>query len=64
MDRIKQIHKRQLARFLSHLQRSGSLTPELEADVKRAYGFTFQDIEQALQGHDKEMEDGKRVENP
>jgi ribosome biogenesis GTPase A len=57
-----QIHKirtRQLARFLTHLEKTGQLTPGLESDVKRAYRFVFEDIETAIEGRDKENLNGK-----
>jgi len=54
MDRIKQIRNRQQARFLTHLKKTGQLTPGLESDVKRAYSFFEEDIETAIQGNDKE----------
>ena len=56
-DKMRRIHKRQVARLLNHLERKGMLTAELEQDIKRGYGYTFQDVEAAL-GHDKEMDDG------
>ena len=61
MEQLNRIHRRQLARFLDHLKRTGTLTPELESDVKRAYGFVFQDVKQAVQGHDKETEHEKPI---
>ena len=48
MDRLQQIHRRQVARFLDHLKRTGQFTPELEKDVKRAFGFVFEDVESAV----------------
>jgi glutamine synthetase adenylyltransferase len=52
---IERLHKRQLARLLSHLEKTGQLTPELVQDLKRAYGFVFEDIKNLLkrQGEDK-----------
>ncbi len=52
-ERITRIYKRQLARFLSHLDKTGQLTPDLEKDVKRSFGFIFEDVMREL-GHDKE----------
>lgn len=54
LEKIRKIHRRQLARLLDHLQSSGQLTPALEKDLKRSFGFTFGDIEQVLQEHDKD----------
>ena len=58
MDNLDRIQRRQVARFLDHLSRAGRLTPELEADVKRAYGYVFQDVRESVgqqkHGHDKE----------
>jgi hypothetical protein len=56
-DRLSRIHKRQVARFIAHLKRCGSLTPEMETDVKRAYGFVFSDVLDAVHEHDKEQSD-------
>ena len=59
MDKINKIHKRQLARFLDHLKRTGQLSPGLEVDVKRAFGYIFEDVSDAIEGHDKENENEK-----
>jgi hypothetical protein len=56
-DTLRKIHRRQVARLLDHLQRTGQSTPTLEQDVKRAFGYVFQDVEAAVQGHDKEKSD-------
>ena len=54
-DKIRSIHKRQVARLLGHLNNTGQLTIELEKDIKRSFGFVFQDVEEAIQhGNDKE----------
>lgn len=53
ISRIEKIRNRQLARLLTHLKKTGQLTPALESDMKRAYRFVFEDIEAAI-GHDKE----------
>ena len=60
-DTIRSIHRRQVARLLDHLKRTGQYTVELEKDIKRSYGFAFQDVEQAItqQGQDKETEDDR-----
>jgi hypothetical protein len=55
MNKIQKLKNRQLAKFLTHLKKTGQLTPELEKDIKRAYRFTFEDIEALLQGHDQEF---------
>ena len=59
-DKIRSIHRRQVARLLDHLKRTGQYTVELEKDIKRSYGFAFQDVEAAIiqQGNDKENQDG------
>lgn len=55
-SQIEKIKNRQLARLLTHLKKTGQLTPALESDMKRAYRFVFEDIETAI-GHDKEKKD-------
>jgi len=64
MDRLQQIHRRQVARFLDHLKRTGQYTPELEKDVKRAFGFIFEDVESAVSDkhgkHTEPTDDGQR----
>ena len=52
--RIERIHKRQLARFLDHLNDKDMLTPDLESDVKRVFGFIFMDVKDAIQEQDTE----------
>ena len=55
MDRLTRIHKRQIARLLDHLKRTGQYTPELEKDIKRSFGYVFEDVADAVKhGHDKE----------
>jgi hypothetical protein len=44
MDGIEQIRKRQTARLLGHLERTGKLTPELRADLLRSFGYVFEDV--------------------
>jgi hypothetical protein len=61
--RIEKITNRQLARFLNHLEKTGSLTPELEGDVKRAYRFFRIEMESLMRGNDKENEDEHRSED-
>ena len=53
-DKLRKIHRRQIARLLDHIQRTGKSTPELEQDLKRSFGFVFGDVEQAIQEHGKE----------
>ena len=61
MDKIDKIHKRQIARLLAHLKRTGQYSVELEKDLKRSFGYTFQDIHDAVNpGNDKDNEDGTR----
>jgi len=54
---LEKIRNRQLARFLAHLQKTGQLTVELEKDIKRAYRFVFEDVEEAV-GTDKDKKNG------
>jgi hypothetical protein len=54
MDTLRKIRNRQQARFLTHLKRTGQLTPSLESDVKRAYSYFEQDVEEIAKGNDKE----------
>jgi len=53
-DDIQKIHRRQLARLLFHLEKTGQITSRLEKDIKRSFGFTFADIESAIQEQGKE----------
>ena len=62
MEEINRLHKRQLARLLTHLQKTGQLTPALEQDKKRAYGYVFGDIENLLARHDTEKRNGELTE--
>ena len=61
MDKVENLKNRQLARLLTHLERTGQLTVELEKDLKRAYRFAFDDVATLLKGLglDKENEDAK-----
>ena len=52
---IDRIHRRQVARLLDHLKRTGQLTQEMEADIKRSFGFVFEDVKAAIQGDDKDV---------
>ena len=58
-SQLEKLKNRQLARFLSHLKKTGQLTPGLESDVKRAYNYAFQDVHTLIFGQDKEIEDGR-----
>ena len=59
MDNLDKIHKRQIARLLAHLKRTGQYSVELEKDLKRSFGYTFQDIHDAVNyGNDKEQSNG------
>jgi len=64
MEKVDKLHKRQIARLLTHLERTGQLTVELEKDLKRAYRFAFEDVETLIQGLDKEKEDGESSSDP
>lgn len=59
MEQLDRIHRRQLARLLDKLSEDGKLTPELERDLKRSFGFTFEDVEKMLQGQDKDSNYGR-----
>jgi hypothetical protein len=56
--RIASIQKRQTARLLDHLERTGKLTPELRSDILRSFGYVFQDINDALKQGDGKNEHG------
>ncbi len=60
MDKVERLKNRQLAKLLTHLERTGQLTVELEKDLKRAYRFAFEDVATLIQGLDLE---NKNVEN-
>ena len=55
MDEINRLHKRQLARLLTHLKKTGQLTLELEKDLKRSFGFVFEDVTNLFARHDGEI---------
>jgi len=59
MDKVEKLKNRQLAKLLTHLERTGQLTVELEKDLKRAYRFAFEDVETLIQRHDKDKENAK-----
>jgi len=48
MDRLEQIRKRQTARLLEHLERTGQLTPELRSSILRSFGYVFEDLADAV----------------
>ena len=56
---LEQIRRRQAARFLKHLERTGQLTPGLRSDVLRSFGFIFEDVAGAIvkDGQGKEKQD-------
>ena len=60
-DVVTKLKNRQLARLLTHLERTGQLTVELEKTLKRSFRYTFEDVEALVQrlGLDKENKDGK-----
>ncbi len=62
MNEINRLHKRQLARLLTHLKKTGQLTFELEKDLKRSFGFVFEDVTNLFARHDKEKESGNSQE--
>jgi hypothetical protein len=56
MEEIRKIHRRQVARLLDHLKNKNQLTDDLAKDIKRSFGFTFDDVEKALkQENDTEI---------
>jgi len=59
-DVVTKLKNRQLARLLTHLERTGQLTVELEKTLKRSFRYTFEDVEALVQrlGLDKENKDG------
>ena len=61
MDSIDKIQRRQTARLLNHLERTGQLTDELRSDILRSHGFIFEDVRAELdrvkQGHGKENDE-------
>jgi len=63
MDRVTQIHKRQTARLLDHLERTGQLTDTLRTDILRSHGFIFSDVRAELErithGNGKETDNAK-----
>jgi len=59
-EKIRNIHRRQVARLLDHLHRTGQYTEQLEKDIKRSYGFAFQDVSAAItQVNDTEVSDDR-----
>ena len=58
MDNVEKLKNRQLARLLAHLKKTGQLTIELEKDIKRAYRFAFEDVQELIKGLDKENKNG------
>jgi len=62
-DKIEKLKNRQLARLLAHLKKTGQLTVELEKDLKRAYRYAFEDVEELIQRLDKEKNHGNYKKN-
>jgi len=58
MEEIERLKNRQLAKLLTHLERTGQLTVELKQTLKRAYRFAFEDVEALMQELGKENKDG------
>lgn len=58
MDEIERLRNRQLARLLSHLEKTGQLTPALEKDMKRSFGFVFEDITNLFKRQGREKKNG------
>jgi hypothetical protein len=50
-DQLDRICKRQTARTLARLRKSGHLTHEVETEILRFARFAFQDIKAAIYGH-------------
>ena len=63
MDKVEKLHRRQLARLLTHLERTGQLTIELEKDLKRAYHYAFEDVETLISGLGKEINNGTKQDD-
>ena len=59
MEQIEQIRKRQTARLLDHLERTGQLTPELRSDLLRSFGYVFEDVATAIKTLREQQGDGK-----
>ena len=59
MEQIEQIRKRQTARLLDHLERTGQLTPELRADLLRSFGYVFEDVATAIRALKAQQGEGK-----
>lgn len=58
MKSVEKLKNRQLAKLLTHLERTDQLTVELEKTLKRAYRFAFEDVEALIQELGKENKDG------
>lgn len=57
MKSVEKLKNRQLAKLLTHLERTNQLTVELEKTLKRAYRFAFEDVEALIQELGKESKD-------
>ena len=60
MEEIDRIHKRQLARFPEYLKKTGQSNPGLETDIKRVFGYIFKDIDEIINGQDRENDNGHK----
>ena len=47
---LDQICKRQTGRLIGRIRERGELTPTIEQDIVRQFGFFAQDAKQAIQG--------------
>ena len=49
-EQLDQICKRQTGRLISRIRERGELTPTIEQDIVRQFGFFAQDAKQAIEG--------------
>ena len=61
-EEIEKIHRRQVARLLAHLKQAGRYSEELAADIKRSFGYIFEDIKEALRCNACKCKDEKEEE--
>jgi hypothetical protein len=54
---IDAIERRQVARLLAHLERTGQLTPQLRADILRSFHFAFDDVRLVFDDVRREADD-------
>jgi len=64
MDEIERLRNRQLARLLSHLKKTGQLTPALRKRYEAEFQVCIEDIENLFKRHDKENDDGESSSDP